>query len=55
MNRNKSVEARIGVIYTGISYQHSVLEMEKYKDRFEAIPVCNLPKEDITSYDILIF
>lgn len=55
MNENGSVDVRIGVIYTGISYQHSVLEREKYRDKLEPISVCKLLREDLMTYDVLIF
>ena len=55
MSEVKPVEARIGAVYSGISYQHGVLNSEEYRERVEILPVCDLPETDLTAYDVLIF
>ncbi|MCD6167840.1 MAG: hypothetical protein J7J33_00835 [Caldisericia bacterium] len=46
---------RIGAIYSGISYQHAVLNRNEYAQKIEMLPVCDLSKIELSRYAILIF
>ncbi|MCL6447065.1 MAG: hypothetical protein K6U04_02765 [Armatimonadetes bacterium] len=51
----KQMQVKIGVIYSGISYQQGVLEKDKYKNRLIILPVCRFLEEDLMTCDALIF
>lgn len=55
MNRDILGEVRIGVVYSGISYQQKILDSKEYQGKLEKIPVCELPEIDLSTYDVLIF
>jgi hypothetical protein len=55
IREQKVMQAKIGVVYSGISYQHGVLSKDKYRNRLIVLPVCRFLEEDLVTYDALIF
>jgi len=45
---------RIGVLYSGISYQHQTLNNPRFRGRFMPVNVYDLPTIDLRRYDVLI-
>ena len=51
----KETEMKIGLIYSGISYQHGILSMDEYRNVMDILPVCDFGKTDLSNYDTLVF
>ncbi len=54
MNAMDPAEVRMAAVYSGLSYQHGVLDREKFRKRLEILPVCTLPETNLFVYDVLI-
>ncbi|MGD9116557.1 MAG: hypothetical protein PVJ61_05195 [Dehalococcoidia bacterium] len=54
MSKNANDDIKIGAVYSGLSYQHGVLDKEDYRE-IEILPVYNLDDIDLMDYDIIIF
>lgn len=46
--------SKIGVLYSGISFQHQTLNDSRFRGRFEPIDIYRLPEIDLRSYDALV-
>jgi len=55
MSGIRSNSIRIGAVYSGISYQQKILDSKEYQKRINKLPVCDLPKMDLSTYNVLIF
>lgn len=50
---DSSTNVKVGVVYSGVSYQDWILE--EYPNKIDRIYVCDLPNIDLSAYHILVF